>query len=300
MPPVATAAVALAFGLDLAVAEVPARIHPVAALGRVVARFDRPWSRPGLVGIVAAVVVPIATAGVAFLATALATGIAQVVVATVAGLVLFSTTSLRLLVTETGHVVDASETDGSAAKERLPALAGREPGPLTPGQVRSAAVESAAENLADGLVGPLLAFSLLAPLSMPLAAAGATWVKAVNTMDSMLGYWAKPVGRASARLDDAVMWLPARLAAGLLAVAAVDPRALVAARSWAAAPASPNSGWPMATIAAALSVRLEKPGAYVLNPEVGLPTVEDGRRGARLVGVAGGLAFAGAGVLAWV
>ena len=56
----------------------------------------------------------------------------------------------------------------------------------------------------------------------------------------------------------------------------------------------------MATLASALDVRLEKPGAYVLNPEASLPTVERANRGADVVGVASGLAFLGAGVLAWL
>jgi adenosylcobinamide-phosphate synthase len=163
--------------------------------------------------------------------------------------------------------------------------------------VRSAAVESVAENLADGLVAPLLAFAVLSPW-LPLAAGAATWVKAVNTADSMLGYHSKPVGWASARLDDAVMWVPARLSAALIAVAALDPGSLRRARRWARVPESPNSGWPMATLAAALDVRLEKPGAYSIGSGR-LPTVEDAKRGIRIVGVAGVLSFVGAGVVAW-
>jgi len=60
--------------------------------------------------------------------------------------------------------------------------------------VRSAAVESAAENLADGLVAPLLAFAVGAFVSLPVAAGAAAWVKGVNTLDSMLGYREKRVG----------------------------------------------------------------------------------------------------------
>jgi adenosylcobinamide-phosphate synthase len=138
-------------------------------------------------------------------------------------------------------------SDLARAREAAPALVGRDLGALSPGELRSAAVESAAENLADGLVAPLLAFVLGAQFSLAAGAAAATCVKAVNTLDSMLGYRSKPVGRTSARLDDAVMWLPARASAVLLAVAGRDPGALVRARTWRRAPASPNSGWPMAT-----------------------------------------------------
>ncbi|MFB6163948.1 MAG: cobalamin biosynthesis protein, partial [Haloarculaceae archaeon] len=173
----------------------------------------------------------------------------------------------------------------------LRALAGRDAAGLTPGQVRSAAVESAAENLADGLVGPLSAFAVGAQVSLAVGAAAAAWVKAVNTMDSMLGYRSKPVGWAPARLDDLVMWLPARAAAVLLAAAALAPGSLSAARRWTPAVPSPNSGWPMGVLAAALAVRLEKPGGYELNPGADLPSPTAARRGVRTVAIAGLLAY---------
>jgi adenosylcobinamide-phosphate synthase len=115
----------------------------------------------------------------------------------------------------------------------------------------------------------------------------------------MLGYPDKPHGTASARLDDLVMWIPARLSAVLVAVAALAPRAATRARRWADAPPSPNSGWPMATLAAVLDARLEKPGVYVLNPDAPLPSVETSRTGVRVVGRAGLLAFGLAGLLAF-
>jgi adenosylcobinamide-phosphate synthase len=216
-----------------------------------------------------------------------------------AGLVLFSTTSLRMLLESAREVVALTETDLDAARVDLRALAGRDASELSAAEVRSAAVESLAENLADGLVAPLVGFAVLAPFSLPLAAAGATWVKAVNTLDSMLGYRSKPVGWAPARLDDAVMWLPARLSALLLALAAGAPRAVLYAREDARVPSSPNSGWPMATLAVALDVRLEKSGHYRLNAGNRLPTTDDAERGVRIVAGAGLLAVVLAGVVAW-
>jgi adenosylcobinamide-phosphate synthase len=125
-------------------------------------------------------------------------------------------------------------------------------------------------------------------------------VKAVNTMDSMLGYRSKPVGWAPARLDDLVMWVPARATAVLLAVATVAPASLPAARSWLADVPSPNSGWPMGVFAAALDVRLEKPGVYVLNDGAALPTLDDARRAVGRARLAGLLAYLCVGVLAWL
>ncbi len=298
MPPVATAAVVLAFLLDLTVREFPERVHPVAWYGGCLERVDRAWARPRAAGAVAALCLPLAAGGTVALATGLAAQWHPIAAAVVAGVALFATTSLRLLLDLASEVVASSDGDIGAARERLPGLVGRDPAELSPGEIRSAAVESAAENLADGLVAPLLAFVLLA-WSLPLAAGAAAWVKAVNTGDSMLGYPSKPVGWAFARLDDLVMWLPARLSAVLIAAAALDPVALRRARRWAGDPASPNAGWPMATLAAVLAVRLEKPTAYALGPGGALPGVGDASRGVRIVGRAGLVAFAAGAVVAW-
>ena len=296
----AAGAVALAFALEAAFAEPPASLHPVAWFGRAVALFDREWANPRAVGALVAVVLPLVAAVLVGSFVALAGRVDVRVAAGVAGLALFATTSLRMLSDEARAVVAATETDLDAARDRLQSLAGRDASDLSAGELRSAAVESAAENLADGLVAPLLAFAVGAVVSLPVAAAAAAWVKAVNTLDSMLGYRSKPVGTASARLDDAVMWLPARLSAVLVAVAGLDVGALARAHEHAGAPPSPNSGWPMATLAAVLGVRLAKPGVYDLPLGGEFPTVAESRRGVRVVGVAGALAYAlAAGVVAW-
>ena len=311
----ATAALAVAVALDLAVAEPPGRVHPVALFGSVVDRVDRAWSRPRLVGVAAAVGLPLAAAALAGVVVTVAAEVGaragvdpELLAVPVAGAVLFSLLSLRMLREVTAEVVALTESDPDAARESIRALVGRDAADLSPAALRSAAVESAAENLADGFVAPLAGFAggatvglAVAPAAtLPLAAgvAGAAWVKAVNTLDSMLGYRSKPVGRASARLDDAVMYLPARATAGCLAVAAGSVGALSRARSWAREPGSPNSGWPMATAAAALDVRLAKPGHYALNAAAASPTVADAERAVRLVGVAGAVAVAG--TAAWV
>jgi adenosylcobinamide-phosphate synthase len=324
----AAVAVGLAAVLDRLFAEPPARVHPVALFGRLVAPFDREWTRPRVVGLAVALVLPLLAAGVVAGAVAgggrmsgvalsgvgrLGTADVSLAAATLlAALALFSTASLRMLLDSAAGVVAASDESPDEARDRLRALAGREASGLSAGHVRSAAVESAAENLADGLVAPLGAFAVVAggvgalgvmgPTSiLALAAGAAAWVKAVNTLDSMLGYREKPVGWAPARLDDIVMWVPARASALALALAAGRPSALARAREAAREPASPNSGWPMATLAAVLGVYLEKPGHYALDGEGDerLPTRSEGERGVRLVGRAGWLAVAAAGVVAW-
>ena len=342
VPTTAAAAVALAGVLDATIAEPPTRIHPVAVFGRVVGRLDRDaggpdrrgWHRPQLVGVLVAVLLPLVAAGSAVAVVVAGSIVEPWLGAALAGLVLFSTTSLRLLLDRARTVIDASDTDLDSARTDLRALAGRDADSLDAAHVRSAAVESLAENLADGLVAPLAGFVVVLAVggvvepSMPelpppvtadvmwlaLATGAASWVKAVNTLDSMLGYRSKPIGWASARLDDAVMWLPARVSAALLAVAARSPglpgRRRV--RELARRPASPNSGWPMATMAAALPARLHKPGAYELDPRVGdhrravaaggtapLPDLATATRAVGITRRAGILAAVTAGVIAW-
>lgn len=346
----AATAVAVAFGFDVAFGEPPTRVHPVALFGWLVGRIERAITsgsneragRKRPAGALVALVLPLCFAGVAAGVVAAGSHISPWIGAALAGLTLFSTTSLRLLLTSARDVIDATEADLDRARYELRALAGRDAAGLDAPHVRSAAVESLAENLADGLVAPLAAFTLVAAsagaltgagavaagsnavsTSVPLSAAAgaAAWVKGVNTLDSMLGYRSKPVGWASARLDDIVMWLPARATALLLAVAGGSPSLPIRSetRALARQPPSPNSGWPMATMAAALSVRLRKRGTYDLEPGAAassdasdstktgdstgdkspLPDVAAATRGIRLTQRAGLLAVALAGVVAW-
>jgi len=293
------AGVVAAMGLDRAVGEPPEAFHPVALFGRLVGPLDRPWQHPRLVGGVAALVLPLVAAVAVASAVGVASAVSPLAGAAVAASLLFSTISLRRLRAAATDVIDRSTDDPAGAREALLALAGREADELSAGHVRSAAVESTAENLSDGFVAPLAGFAVVGivagefgtpPVALAAATATAAWIKAVNTMDSMVGYRSKPVGWGAARLDDLAMWLPARLTAVAIAVAATNPGALRDGSRWADATASPNAGWPMATLAAVLDARLEKPDHYTLNAEAELPTAATAHRGVEIVTRAGWLA----------
>jgi adenosylcobinamide-phosphate synthase len=296
-----------ALALDLTVAEPPRQVHPVAWFGRLVGKVDRPWRRPRLVGAAVAVAFPVG-AGAAIAGTVLAAARVDPLAGALAGAVaVFVSTSLRRLLDRVREVNAAADDDLPRARERLRALAGRDASSFSAGHVRSAAVESLAENLADGLVAPLLSYTVVAAgatlagasptVAVAAGCGAAAWAKAVNTLDSMLGYRSTPTGWGPARLDDAVMWLPARASALLLALVFAQPRTLLAARRWQSALASPNSGWPMGTLAATLDVRLEKPGHYALNPDGALPDAASVTVAVRRVAVAGLLAYILAGLL---
>lgn len=302
-------AVAGALALDLLVGEPPDGLHPVAWFGRATARLDRNWQRPRLAGVAVALVAPAVVATSVGSAVAIIS-VAEPLLALAAGtLVLFLTTSYRSLLLTVRRVGVLAERDLDASRRELRALAGRDATTLEAGLIRSAALESLAENLADGLVAVLLAFGFggllggllgLSPgLTIGLACGGAVWIKAVNTLDSMWGYPDRPLGTGAARLDDLAMWVPARVTAVLIAIAFLAPGAIRRARTWRGVVSSPNAGWPMGVFAAALDVRLEKPGHYSLNPDAPLPAAADLAVGLRRVGLAGFLAYGLVGVLAW-
>ena len=152
-----------------------------------------------------------------------------------------------------------------SGRKRLSMLVSRDTANLSESEVRESAIESLAENLNDSVVAPIFWFVLF---GLP----GAAVYRFANTADAMWGYrglrngvnweWA---GKWAAWADDVLSWLPARITALLLALISGGIR-LKLLRDEARKTPSPNSGWPMAAMALALGVRLQKPGVYALNP----------------------------------
>jgi adenosylcobinamide-phosphate synthase len=147
-----------------------------------------------------------------------------------------------------------------AARELLPALAGRDPSELEEKEIARAVVESVAENTVDAIVAP-------AWWALVAGARGVVTHRALNTMDAMVGHHNdryERYGWAAARLDDLAAWVPARLTAAL--VAGVRPRAaadiLTAVRTQAPAHPSPNAGVGEAAYAAALGLQLGGTNRY--------------------------------------
>ncbi|HDG1671686.1 adenosylcobinamide-phosphate synthase CbiB [Kluyvera cryocrescens] len=161
---------------------------------------------------------------------------------------------------------------------KLSWIVGRDTSALQPEQINRAVVETVAENTVDGIIAPLF-FLLLggAPLAMAY--------KAVNTLDSMVGYKHekyRAIGMVSARLDDAANFIPARLSWLLISIAAWLCR-LDAARAlrigWRDRynHSSPNCAWSEAAVAGALGIRLGGPNDY-FGQRVEKPWIGDARR----------------------
>ncbi|MBW3574521.1 MAG: cobalamin biosynthesis protein [Actinobacteria bacterium] len=235
--------------IDRLVGEPPSRGHPVAAFGHTMQALeaglyrDRRWA--GVVHAAAGLALG-AGSGALVGSTAIATAVA------VAG---------RALAGAAGPVAAALDGDDLVlARSLLPSLVGRDPTGLDGAEISRATVESVAENTVDAVVGP----ALWAAVG---GAPGALGYRAVNTMDAMVGHRSdryRRYGWASARLDDAAAWVPARATAVLVAV--VRPRR--AAAVWTAvrrqAPAhpSPNAGVAEAAFAAALGLSLGGTNRY--------------------------------------
>jgi adenosylcobinamide-phosphate synthase len=263
----ALATVLLAGLFDVAVGEPPPALHPVVWMGRLIAAFmaRRPHGRPRAEFVYGLLIV-LATAGSAALAGLLLTlGLALLpgwAALLIGAWVLKTTFSLRGLVRAGRDVQRALGTDTAEARASLSALVSRSPD-LEPPLIVSAAVESLAENLTDSVVSPLMYFALF---GLP----GALAYRAVNTMDAMIGYRDEReyVGKAAARTDDAANWVPTRIAALLIVAAAALKRRARAA--WAAMRTQhrpeygPNKTFAIATMAGALGVQLQKPGAYAI------------------------------------
>ena len=198
------------------------------------------------------------------------------------GLLLKPLFAWRMLRDEVLAVEAALAVSLDAGRAQLARLVSRDVNVLDEREVRESAIESLAENLNDSLVAPVFWFVLF---GLP----GAAVYRFANTADAMWGYRGEHGGRDwtwfgkwAARADDVLSWLPARLTALLLALAAWRwPAGL--AREARRTP-SPNSGWPMGAMALLLGVRLAKPGVYALNGEGRAPSAADMQRTAQLGG----------------
>ncbi len=197
-------------------------------------------------------------------------------------------------------LLEAGDLDGDGgARARLSHLCARDAGQMDARELARAAVESLAENASDAVVAPLMWGAVA---GVP----GLLGYRAANTLDAMVGYRSPHYlrfGWASARLDDALNLVPARLSGVLLSlcapVAGGSPSAAFAAlRRDRRRHPSPNAGHPEAASAGALGVVLGGPNRYQgrleRRPELGAGgravEVEDVRRAVQLIRAAGGLA----------
>jgi len=264
---------ALALLVDAAFGEPPRAIHPVVWMGRVIGGLE--WLAPTsgawrqlATGACIAFAVPLAFA---LTAAAVLAAIARWPIPHVAVsiLLLKSSFALRALGRAAGDMHDLLRSGClDAGRRTLRSLCSRDASRLDGPLLVAATIESVAENVSDSFVAPLFYY-------LPFGVPGAILYRAVNTADAMIGYRDRyeHLGKAAARLDDALNFIPARVTA-LLLLAAGWLTGRDIRRAWrvlrrdGAVTESPNAGRPMAAMAGLLRVQLEKPDHYRLGDEL--------------------------------
>lgn len=260
--------------------------HPVVLFGRVIAwcehRFNRGTQRR-FKGACMAVFLVIAAYGLTRLLLVAAGGCVSPGLRLAMEVVLiFYCLAGTTLVREVRDVFRALDRSLEAGRQQVARIVGRDTQALSAQEVRTAALETLAENLSDGVIAPLFWYALL---GVP----GMVAYKMVNTLDSMVGYRNeryRQFGCFSARLDDVANFLPARLTALLMVLVSGRPCLLAFVCRYGHRHASPNSGYPEAALAGILDCRFGGPHDYfgeeVWKPYIGsndrLLTMADMRR----------------------
>ena len=226
--------------------------HPAIVMGRVVAKLDAALNNKTRGAGVLAVVVLVGAALVVGLIMAALPGIwAEVIV----GAMLLAQ---RSLVQHVQRVADALRLSVSDGRGAVAMIVGRDVRGMDGPAVARGAIESAAENLSDGVIAPVFWFAVA---GLP----GLLAYKIVNTADSMIGYRTEKYeafGWAAAKFDDVLNWIPARLTAFLIWSVAEQKASWRDIIDDAALHRSPNAGWPEAAMAPALGVSLSGPRSY--------------------------------------
>jgi len=269
---------ALAVLLDLALGEPPIRFHPTVWMGRHIS-FVTKWApKKGFIGLMAGLSIAITLPAIwgtgAYFLSFWLQGFHPIIYILVGSALLKSTFSVRLLHKEAvlvrGHL---ERGDMEQVRDRMPSLVSRDPSSLTAEQATAATVESVSENINDSFLAPWIFFALF---GLP----GAFAYRMINTLDSMIGYRGvyERLGKASAKLDDLVNLIPARLAGLLLVAASGFLPGQRMSRAWSimwrhhGRTPSPNAGWTMSGMAGALGIQLQK-----VDPDVGYTLGEPDR-----------------------
>ncbi|MEP2640378.1 adenosylcobinamide-phosphate synthase CbiB [Roseobacter sp.] len=226
--------------------------HPAVLMGRLIGALDRRFNEGAqrrLKGI-GCVVFLVGVGGAIGLLLSTLGPVAEIITAAIL-------LAQRSLVQHVARVADGLRMSTAQGRRMVAQIVSRDTDAMHDTQIARSAIESAAENLSDGVIAPAFWFLIA---GVP----GLVIYKLINTADSMIGYRTPrhhAFGWAAARLDDLLNLIPARLTAALIALPAgcYDLRAI---RRDAAQHRSPNAGWPEAAMSRALGVALAGPRAY--------------------------------------
>lgn len=265
--------------LDLVVGDPLFLPHPIRWMGRCIEIMEPRFRRLPIPavnsGLLFTVFLIVGTWGISALVVVSARMIHPVFSAFLEILLIYYCISIRCLETYAMDVYKAlARKQLEEAKTKVSRIVGRDVEHLSKKDIIRAAVESVAENFVDGIASPLL-FAAIGGAPLALA------YKMASTLDSMVGYKNEKYehfGRASARLDDVANFIPARISIPIIALAAGmlnanGRRALTTAIQEGNQHASPNAGYPEASFAGALGIKLGGPhhyqGRLVPKPHIG-------------------------------
>ena len=279
-------ALVIGFAIDLVLGDPEWLYHPVRAIGRFISFMEKTLRRRGGNLRVSAVILTLSTVLLTMAVTAGIMALLKLLgrIPLLIGMSLMSWLGIAVtsMAREARGVKKALGQGVEAGRKRVARIVGRDTQSLTEEEIVKATVETVAENTTDGVISPLFWAALGGPVLL--------WgFKAASTLDSMVGYMDdkyRDIGWSSARLDDVLNYIPARLTAVIMCAAAFIGR-LDGRNAWRivkrdhANHKSPNCAWSEAAAAGALHIRLGGTHTYFGKPVV-KPTIgDDDRRAER-------------------
>ena len=246
--------------LDLMLGDPVGLPHPVVWFGKSISRLEHLFNKGAhkkIKGAVVALFLIVGVFAVTWLLLRFLSSVWWLDIAVQSVLVFYCLAGTTLIreVRMTFIAVDESLESG---RRQVGRIVGRDTSGLTAQEIRTAALETLAENLSDGVIAPLFWYAVL---GVP----GMMAYKMVNTLDSMIGYRNsryKDFGCVAARIDDVANYIPARLTAFLMVVVSGKFRLLRFVRKYGSQHLSPNSGYPEAALAGILDCRFGGPHDY--------------------------------------
>ena len=299
----------LAAGIDIIFGEPPAALHPVVWIGKLINLLKNaaPKTHRKFYGVIMALccVFFAALLGYSVLYIAALPGIPGILALFIEAYFLKATFAINCLLSPAREIYKhLDENKLEKVRELLPIYVSRNTSKLTKTQMSSAVIESVSENYVDGILSPIFYYALFGEFGLVAAYV----FKAISTLDSMVGYKTEPykeLGYFSAKSDDVLNWIPARISvifilAATLIVALLPKKqgqinpfnSIRSAMEDGMKTPSPNSGYPMAATAGALGIKLEKPNTYVLGASYPPTEIKDIKRVSQLIAIASGFSLA--------
>lgn len=250
----------------------PARLpHPIIWFGKAIALFEGSFNKGAHRKVKGALTSIFLISGVFAVTWLLLRYISSVwwLNLAVQSLLVFYCLAGTTLISEVRKTFEAVDKSLELGRMQVGRIVGRDTSALSAQEIRTAALETLAENLSDGVIAPLFWYALL---GVP----GMVAYKMINTLDSMIGYRNaryKDFGCIAAHIDDVANYIPARLSSFLMVAVAGKLRLLRFVRKYGSLHLSPNSGYPEAALAGILECRFGGPHDYfgesVYKPYIG-------------------------------